>query len=269
MEKSDLEQRMRKYEIKYNLPEHMPLILRIDGRSFHSFTRNMKKPFDLKFIDMMDTVAKNLCVDIQNCRLAYIQSDEISFLIIQKKESSAWFDNRLDKICSNASARASSVATQYVIDNMDDRFIKRLPIGFDARVNIYPLHEIVNYYIWRQQDYERNSLQMLARSLYSHRELENKSSNDLHDMIHQKNDNWNNLMVFLKRGRCAVKVSELKEIINPRDDKTMDDKIMVTRSKWVVDANIPVFTKDKDYIKSRMLDDYTADASAILKGVDY
>ena len=101
---------------------------------------------------------------------------------------------------------------------------------FDSRVFNVPLHEVVNNLIWRQQDAERNSIQGLAQSLFSHREIEGLSCNELQDkMFTEKGVNWNDLPVHLKRGSCVIK----------------DDK-----GEWVVDKEVPRFTENRDYVYS-------------------
>ena len=73
---------------------------------------------------------------------------------------------------------------------------------FDSRVfTIADPVEVENYFVWRQKDAVRNSLAMHAQSLYSHKELHGKSQADMHDMIHEKGENWNDLPEGFKRGR--------------------------------------------------------------------
>jgi len=88
MNKQSLEDRMKFYYEKNTctkLPENIPVILRLDGRAFHTLTRSLERPYDLKFIEMMNAVALDLCDnEIQNAKLAYLQSDEISILIYKK-----------------------------------------------------------------------------------------------------------------------------------------------------------------------------------------
>lgn len=246
----ELNDRMKGYEMEARLPINIPLILRIDGRAFHTFTRGMKRPFDEWFIDMMNTIGMSLCDDIQNCRMAYLQSDEISFLIYNRIESSAWFDNSIQKMCSVAASRASSVGTNWLHENMPH---KTGVISFDARVNIYPEKDVVNYFVWRQSDWTRNSIQMVAYSHYSQKQLHGKNNAAMHDMIVQKGDNWNWYPTHLKRGRCIVKI-RVKETI---DNEHFSGE--VERSKWIIDNDIPIFTKDRAYVFDKLCDDYVID----------
>ena len=83
MSKDSLGDRMKKFEdsFRYHLPIRMPVIIRVDGCHFHSYTKKCKRPVDQGLIDCMDETAKYLCANIQGCQLAYVQSDEISLLL--------------------------------------------------------------------------------------------------------------------------------------------------------------------------------------------
>lgn len=80
MDRSDFAERMKGYEKRnrYYLQRRMPVILRLDMRAGHSFTKGFKRPFDEVFIKSMQETAKYLCENIQNCKLSYQQSDEIT-----------------------------------------------------------------------------------------------------------------------------------------------------------------------------------------------
>ena len=79
---------------KIRLTRRMPVIIRLDGKAFHTFTRGFKKPFDEVFNKAMQSTMKYLCENIQGCVLGYTQSDEITLVLIdyQTLETSAWFD---------------------------------------------------------------------------------------------------------------------------------------------------------------------------------
>lgn len=221
------------YEIK--LPMRMPVIVRVDGKKFHTFTRGMKKPFDEVLMFAMNHTAKALCEEMQGSVLAYLQSDEISILLhnYKKHDSSAWFDNKIQKIASVSASMASVYfnnifhnALQLEKTSYPESLCKRVAF-FDSRAFVLPEAEVCNYFIWRQKDWERNSLQMLARSLYSHKELENKNASQLHDLCFEKGKNWNDLPIPLKRGRCVIK----------------------REGDWIIDDKIQKFTEDRNYIE--------------------
>lgn len=200
MRKQSLGNRMKhNYEeaFKFRLPARIPVIIRLDGKCFHSFTKKMEKPFDEELISVMQQAAKVLCEEVEGCQLAYVQSDEISLLLHNYKrlDSQAWFDNEIQKMVSiSASIASTHVSLWY------DKVAL-----FDSRVFVLPEAEVNNYFIWRQQDWERNSLLMLAQSLYSHKELQNKKKDELMELCFSKGKNWNDLDNCLKRGSVIIK----------------------------------------------------------------
>lgn len=234
MAKDDLGDRMKAYEdaFRYYIPARLPVILRIDGKAFHSYTTGCKKPFDDLLIDVISETAQHLCQNIQTVAMAYAQSDEISLLLIPYKKlgTQAWFDNNLQKMCSVAAGMASS----YMTLASRKIFGEHKLAVFDCRAFLLPKEEVNNYFLWRQQDAIRNSAQMLARSLYSHKECDNKNTKELKEMCSKKNYDWDNLPTLQKRGRCLVK--EYFELNN------------TIRSRWITDKEIPIFSQNTDYI---------------------
>lgn len=233
-----LEDRMKNYyehAYRIKLPRRMPVIIRLDGKAFHTFTRNFKRPFDKNLMDMINETAKYLCENIQGCQIAYIQSDEINLLLhnYKKLNSESWFDNNIQKIVSVSAGMASSKFTLEYLKYIDDpdkiKFGKAFgkPIVFDSRVFVLPEAEVNNYFVWRQQDATRNSIEMIAQSMYSSKELHKINCNQLQEMIFQKSGkNWNDYPIDQKRGRCVKKVFD----------------------KWMIDNIIPVFSKEVSYI---------------------
>jgi len=248
--KDSLGDRMKTYESAYKvkLPVRMPVIVRIDGKAFHTYTKGCKKPVDENVVYCMDQTAEYLCRNIQNCQIAYVQSDEISLLLnnYQTFNASSWFDNQVQKMVSVSAGMASAVFT-----SLSGRIFGGLMqiATFDSRVFVLPKEEVCNYFIWRQQDATRNSIQMLARSLYKHEECNNKNSSQLQEMCFQKGFNWNNCPTSDKRGRCIVKTKRVKTGIQP----TTGIEFTVERSDWEVDDEIPIFSEDRDYINRLVL----------------
>lgn len=211
-DKTSLGDRMKGYEraSKTVLPGRMPVIIRVDGKAFHTYTKGLKtepgQPFHQGFCSLMDDTAKALCHNIQGAEFAYVQSDEISILVHYYKRftSEAWFDNEIQKMVSVSAGMASSHFTA----NSHKLWGNTHPAIFDSRVFVLPEAEVNNYFIWRQQDATRNSIQMLARSLYSHRECTNKNGSQLQEMTFQKGFNWNNMDAGYKRGRFVSRHEE-------------------------------------------------------------
>jgi hypothetical protein len=69
---------------------------------------------------------------------------------------------------------------------------------------------------WRQKDWERNSIQMLAQAHFSHKQLHGKNGPGMHEMLHGKGVNWAKLdnkwkngVVIYKDGRKTMERHEL------------------------------------------------------------
>jgi tRNA(His) 5'-end guanylyltransferase len=238
MSHDSLGDRMKSYENCFRpfFPQRLPVILRVDGKAFHTYTKKCAKPFDDKLIEVMNLTAIELCSNIMGAKLAYIQSDEISILIhgYETIETQPWFGGNVNKMISISSAMAS-VAFTMNSPKLWDGEIR--PVLFDSRAFVIPERDVCNYFIWRQQDWTRNSVQTLARSLYSHNECEDKNNSQLQEMTFAKGHNWNDLETRYKRGRCAIKVG----VQLPNG---------VYRYKWTIDNEIPIFTQERDYIES-------------------
>lgn len=252
--------RMKTYEDAYriNLPIRMPVILRIDGKAFHTYTEDCKRPVDQGLVNCMNDTAIALCGEVQGCQLAYVQSDEISLLVTnyQTNDTQPWFENNIQKMVSVAASVAGVTFTMNSwkiwgneIRESEDGDIITIPQNeeayFDARAWILPKEEVCNYFLWRQQDATRNSVQMLARSLYSHKQLDKKDSSELQELIFKKGINWNDCPTPQKRGRCIIKKKVLGQAWNPKQQKAVE----VERSIWAVDNDIPVFSTDRKYVE--------------------
>lgn len=265
---------------KTKLMRRTPVIIRIDGKAFHTFTRGFKRPFDEILIKNMQETTKYLCENIQGCVLGYTQSDEITLVLVdyQRFESCAWFDYEIQKICSISASMATMAFNKFFRRNVEvfryndgenfDRgteeglekynllqtYLKALEKGamFDARVFNIPKEEVTNCVYWRQLDASRNSIQMVGQANFSHKELHCKTCNDIQDMLMlQKNINWNDFPTHQKRGTCVIKSDE-KETIT-EDNIGTDGSVIGTtktiRSKWVIDKEIPIFKGEgREYI---------------------
>ena len=247
--KDSLGDRMKRYEIaaRTSLPPRMPVILRVDGKAFHSYTRGLRRPFDVAFMRAMDAVALKLCEEIQGAQLAYVQSDEVSVLVHSYKRhaTSAWFDSQVQKMVSVAGATASS---KMVMESLKI-FGHHKECAFDARVFVLPESEVCNYFLWRQNDAVRNSIQMLARSLYSHKECHNKNTSELQEMTFQKGKNWNDLPIGQRRGRVVKRLGEPYSLKLPNGAMAVGRGLV---ESWQVDAEPPIFTADRGYIEQHL-----------------
>lgn len=174
------------------------IVIRVDGRAFHTFTKDLEKPFDINLVEAMVQTGERCSKEMQGFKLGYQQSDEFTFILsdLDSYETEMWFDRDVQKICSIT----AGMFTAYFNDIFGSKNAM-----FDARVFNVPAEDIPNVIIWRQRDWERNSIQMLARSVFSHKELHNKKRSDIHEMLFTKNINWSRLADNLKNGTLIFK----------------------------------------------------------------
>ena len=192
--------RMKSYENvwKQKFPDRLPVIIRVDGKAFHTFTRGFEKPFAPEITRAMDLAAEALVKEIQGARLAYTQSDEISVLLYpwRANESQAWFGNELQKMVSVAASIAAVTFT------LNTGVFK--PAFFDARAFVLPsVEEAANCFLWRTKDCVRNSISAVAQANFSHKELQGKSQRDMLEMLESK-DPWAEYDAMLRNGRIIM-----------------------------------------------------------------
>lgn len=241
MTNDSLGDRMKMYEgmSESNLLPKMPVLARLDGKAFHTYTKRMDRPWDHRLVSAMQEAARYLCENIQGCQIAYVQSDEITLLLTDwdRFGTQPWLNYRVQKMCSIAASMCSVAFHRAIRREFGEAAPEALPM-FDARFWNLPRHEVTNAFIWRQQDATRNSIQTLARAHFSHKECERKNTHQLQDMlVRERGVNWNDTPTHLKRGSCIVRV--------PAEGG---------RSVWSVDLEIPVFSQDRDYIERHLPD---------------
>lgn len=227
--RDDLGTRMKEqYEnrTRIMLPRRTYTLIRVDGKAFHTYTKDCARPFDVDLAWAMGRAAQALCCEAQGCCFGYTQSDEISIVLqdFATPQTDAWFNGNLQKICSVSAStvtKAFNAAFEYDHQAM-----------FDARVWTIPDPvEVENYFIWRQQDASRNSLSMLCQSVFSHTELDGKNRTQQHEMLHARGINWNDCEVWQKRGIGVIDYPG---------------------NGWGTDYNIPVWTEDRSWLTSRI-----------------
>ena len=202
MKSKSLGDRMKEYEgvTRNFLTRRTPVIVRVDGRAFHTLTRNFNKPFDQGFMTVMIKSAVVLFKEMQGCKLAYVQSDEASFLLTDWDDLSTepWFGNNLNKIVS-VSAAVMSVTFSNWLDTYSSRGCNTVFSIFDSRAFQLPRDEITNYFLWRAKDWERNSLQMYCQAHFSHKQLHKKGHAEMHEMLHSIGKNWTTDLTYQEK----------------------------------------------------------------------
>ena len=235
--KDSLGDRMKSYEVidrKFLIPK-LDTVIRLDGKAFHTYTKQFERPFDNVLIDAMDETAKYLCETIQGAKFAYVQSDEISIYISDQDsfEQQAWYNGNIQKIVSVAASIATakfnhimfinkmkeitsmsdSMTPHYNLSDFEDKIVNVELAKFDARVFQLPnKEEVINCFVWRQQDAIRNSISAVAQNKFSHKELHKKSTKDMLAMLIDKNDSWDNYDLGMKHGRFIERVKYINDI---------------------------------------------------------
>jgi tRNA(His) guanylyltransferase len=223
----------RQYEdrTRVMLPRRTYTIIRADGKAFHTFTRGCEKPHDYRLANAMDAAAVALCEGAQGACFGYVQSDEISVVLTDFATIStdAWFDGNLQKIVSvAASIVTATFNAEYYQRGIDQ---KGPDAHFDARVFTIPDPvEVENYFIWRQNDAVRNSIQGLAQAHYSPKQLHGMGQTEMHDMLYAKGVNWNDCPAEQKRGRGIV----------------------YEEQGWSVERELPQWTKERGWLVNRV-----------------
>lgn len=209
------DKRMKRYEVSSQLylTRRTPVIIRIDGKAFHTFTRSFDKPFDHVLSYCMRETMRKLVDNIQGCVLGYTQSDEISLLLIDYKtlETEAWFDYRVDKLCSISASMATLYfdiafarrVASFALKNptKTEQYQKAFENGafFDSRAFNIPREDVNNYFVWRQADCKRNALQSVCLSLYNPSELKYAGTTEMIGMIKDRGIDYEDVYDALDR----------------------------------------------------------------------
>jgi tRNA(His) 5'-end guanylyltransferase len=238
--KDDLGERMKLYEgmeAMRKLMPQLPIMCRLDGKAFHTFTKGLRRPFDVRFQQLMQSTTLRL-VEETNAALGYTQSDEISLVILWNKDSEPYFGGRIQKICSTLAAVASVWFNKELPRHLPEKQNKLAT--FDCRVwNVPTLWEASNAILWREQDATKNSIQMAAQSLFSHKELQGLHSKQLQEkMFQDKGVNWNDYPTDFKRGSYFKRVhvetpftTEELESLPPKHEARKNPSLVVKRAK--------------------------------------
>lgn len=225
MDKSSIGDRFKGYEKQSSreLLRRTPVIVRVDGKAFHTYTQGMEV-FDQGMEACRSSVMSFLSRNIQNAVFAYCQSDEISILLKDwtTLTTQPYFGNKQSKIESVIASMATAVWNRHANIYLPEKQHNQFAL-FDARAFNVPMEEVCNYFVWRQQDATRNSIQMLGRKHFSHKQLHKKNTNQIQEMLLTKKDiNWNDIEIWKRRGSCYI--------------------------NGQYDSEPPIFTKDRDYI---------------------
>ena len=227
----------------------LPVMARIDGRCFTSFTREMDRPFDQRMTDLMVSTTKFL-VDETGARMGYTQSDEISLCWLSNHiKSQIFFDGRIQKMVSQLAALATAWFNDQFNFHFDGYSYDTIPT-FDARCWTVPnVEEGANVFLWRELDATRNSIESAARAKFSHNQCFKKNCSELQDMLFSLGVNWNDYPACFKRGTYVQRRKVIRKYTTEELDKLPElhdarknPDFEVERSELVV-LDMPPFMK--------------------------
>lgn len=238
----------------------IPTIIRLDGNNFHSWTKGLERPFDDRLINLMTETTKFL-VKETNAIIGYTQSDEITLILYnEKKESSIYHDGKKQKILSKLTAKCVNFFNEKrkeLLPNHDKIAV------FDARIYQTPsLNDATLQLLWRENDATKNSISMMARSLFSHKQLINLNGNEMQNkMLLEKNKNWNDLSDIKKRGVYVKRILiqknltvEERDSLPPQHDARLNPNLLIERSV-IKTMNYPPFNKISNKVDVVFYDD--------------
>ncbi len=152
------------------MPNQTIYAVRLDGKAFHTFTKQFTAPYSDEFMDAMDTTASYLAKTfVSGALFAYVQSDEITVFFTDLMTDKALDDRsnkwKLEKILSTYASAATGAFLKALPD------VDGLPV-FDARVlTMDSFEDICLYMNWRRLDARKNSISMAAEQVCSHKQL--------------------------------------------------------------------------------------------------
>ena len=205
MSKEDsLGDRMKEFEMQFagvRAMKGIPLVARLDGRSFHTFTRGLERPFDQRLSECMIETTKFL-VDETHAKIGYTQSDEISLVWYYPADEAAeyMFDGRIQKLTSILAALASVKFAKMIAEKIPEK-VTQVPV-FDCRVWQVPTLQIAaDAFLWRELDATKNSISMAAHAYFPHKSLQGMNGSEKQERLWaEKGINWNDYPAFFKRG---------------------------------------------------------------------
>ena len=238
MSEDALGDRMKLYEMAEagrKFMPRLPVIARIDGRSFSAFTKGLNRPYNQRMSDLMTDTTMYLCRETE-ARCGYTQSDEITLAWIGEMI----FNGRIQKLTSVLASMASAYFNSQVAERLGKEYAAKLPC-FDCRVwNVPDIVEGTNVFLWREMDATKNSISMAARHYYSHNELHNKTGNEMQEMLWQKGVNWNDYPAFFKRGTYIQRKTTVRKftvaetsVLPPQHEYFRNPNLLVERQDYM------------------------------------
>lgn len=203
------------------------MVVRVDGRAFHSYTRGLPRPFDTTLMDDLDAATVALLGDMSATAVAFTQSDEISVVAAPTANPgfAHWFGGRTDKV--------ASIAASVVTATFNQRRPGRLA-HFDGRVfGLDTAAEVTDYLEWRAADARRNAISMLTQDQFTHRELHGRSTRARVEMLATVGVNLDLVHPGFRLGRLFLRETEPKTVTFTHKRTGETHTTIVDGHRWV------------------------------------
>lgn len=252
--------RMKGYEAEQceaRLSPHLPIVARIDGRTFSTFTRGLEKPFCEPLSQAMNEVCATL-VDRTHARIGYTQSDEISLVYLaERPESSVCFDGRVQKLTSVLASLAAAQMARAVAARLSLEYGARLP-HFDCRVMQMPSRtEAANAILWRWKDARKNAISSLAQANFSPKKLHGLHGGEMLELLRAEGVEFDSYPSAYKSGTFWRRESEMRQLTEAELQR-------------IPDAHRPAGPVERTVMRSFHVDDLLSvgDREALIFGVE-
>lgn len=241
----ELGDRVKKFEDVENdraAPEGHPIVVRLDGRAFHTFVRGLQRPWDPGLRCLMQEAAMACAMDA-NALLVYTQSDEITLILRPSVPGeSAFFGGRLQKIATVLASRATAVFNAFMARYLPSKVTWRamdLPV-FDGRAWAVPTEQdACDVIAWRELDARVNSVSMVAQHYFESPELHGKSTLAQKEMLRGVGVEFNEIPIDLRRGVYFQRVEKRRKMtaleledLPPKHNARVNPDLEVVRSDW-------------------------------------
>ena len=224
----------------------VPVIIRLDGRSFFKATSKLEKPFCASFMEAMSITLLKICKEVSGCIFGYTFHDEI--LIISKNDqtidTNPWYNNSIQKIISVTSSLASLELNKNAKD-LNISFVG--DAVFTGTVFVVPPTEDINTLVSKQQQAFYTAVSMASfYELHKKYDTETvreilvgRSVDEKLELLEQECEiDFNSYPAPFRRGVACYKA--------PKLFSTTEGNVL--KDKWIIDTNIPIFTKDHSFL---------------------
>lgn len=208
------------------LPPKGWYVIRIDGKKFSTYTSGLNKPFHSSLSDAFVNTAKFLCENLQNVKMAYTQSDEISLILTDMDQinTSLLLGGDVQKIVSITASMATAIFNKTFTHPVTANLA-----FFDSRAfKLKDEGDVIHYLRHRQRDAIKNAITMISLKYYSPKQLHQKNSDDKKEMIKSKGDSFEYYHKGLTQGFLITKQSKKIATI----DRATGKSVTVDRTSW-------------------------------------